>query len=262
MSRPSKRIVAAGDGCQAEDGAAERGLARPGLADQADGLAADGCPAETPVSTRNGLARKPAPGYSTTSWSTSSRRSFIGWLLASAAGRGARVGARRAAGGRVRAARGLLSSRIASNSDWVYSWRRVGEDRARGAGLHDPAVAHHRDPVAQVGDDAEVVGDDQHAHVELRLQVTEQVEHLGLDRDVEGGGRLVGDEQVGVAGDRAGDQHALGHAARDLVRVGREGALRVGDAHAGEQVERPLLGLGLAETQARPASARSAGCRW
>ncbi len=83
--------------------------------------------------------------------------------------------------------------------------------------------------------------------MELRLQVAQQVEHLGLHRDVEGGGRLVGDEQVGVAGDRAGDQHALGHAAGDLVRVGREGALRVGDAHPGEQVERPLLGLGLAD---------------
>ena len=84
------------------------------------------------------------------------------------------------------------------------------------------------------------------------LEVAQQVEHLGLDRHVEGRGRLVGDEQVGVAGDRAGDQHALRHAAGDLVRVRRERALRVGDADPGEQAERPVLGLVLAETQADP----------
>src|SRR3712207_9198031 len=39
------------------------------------------------------------------------------------------------------------------------------------------------------------------------------------DGDVEGGGRLVGDEQVGLAGDRHGDHRPLPHAAGELVRV-------------------------------------------
>ena len=38
----------AGDRCQAEDPPAERGLARAGLADQADGLAGHGCRAKRP----------------------------------------------------------------------------------------------------------------------------------------------------------------------------------------------------------------------
>ena len=83
-----------------------------------------------------------------------------------------------------------------------------------------------------------------------RLQVAQQVEHLGLDGDVEGGGRLVGDEQVRVRRHGAGDEHALGHAAGDLVRVGGEGALRVGDADPGEQRQRPLLRLLLGDARA------------
>ena len=62
------------------------------------------------------------------------------------------------------------------------------------------------------------------------LEVAHQVEDLGLDRDVEGGRRLVGDEQLGLAGEGHRDHHALGHAARHLVREGLEAALRIGDA--------------------------------
>ena len=47
----------------------------------------------------------------------------------------------------------------------------------------------------------------------------EQLEDLRLDRDVEGGGRLVGDEQPRRAGQRHRDQRALPHAAGELVRV-------------------------------------------
>ena len=45
------------------------------------------------------------------------------------------------------------------------------------------------------GDDAEVVGDEDHRHVAVALLLGEQVEDLGLHGDVEGGGRLVGEQQ-------------------------------------------------------------------
>ena len=45
------------------------------------------------------------------------------------------------------------------------------------------------------------------------------LEDLGLDRDVECRGRLVGDQHLGVVGDRHRDHHALAHATRELVRV-------------------------------------------
>ena len=86
----------------------------------------------------------------------------------------------------------------------------------------------------------------------LLLQLAQQVEDLGLHGDVEGGGRLVGDEQVGVARHRSGDEDTLGHAAGDLVRVGAERPRRIGDADAGEQRQRLLLGLRLAHPEGDP----------
>ena len=53
------------------------------------------------------------------------------------------------------------------------------------ADLDDLPVEHHRDAVADVMDDRHVVRDEQVAQVELVL-VGQQVEDLGLDRDVEG----------------------------------------------------------------------------
>ena len=51
------------------------------------------------------------------------------------------------------------------------------------------------DPVGDLGDHAEVVGDQHDRHAELALQLAQQVEDLRLDGDVERGRRLVGDQQ-------------------------------------------------------------------
>ncbi len=48
----------------------------------------------------------------------------------------------------------------------------------------------------------------------------EHVEDLGLDHDVEGRGRLVGDDQLGVAGQGHRDHDALPLPARELVGIG------------------------------------------
>ena len=50
------------------------------------------------------------------------------------------------------------------------------------------------------------------------LQVLEQIEDLGLDRDVERRDRLVADDQLRADGERAGDADPLPLAARELVR--------------------------------------------
>ena len=71
------------------------------------------------------------------------------------------------------------------------------------------------------------------------LDALEHLEHLGLHGHVEGGGRLVGDEQVGVVGDRHGDHDPLAHAAGELVRVLVDPLLRLRDADQVEQLDRP-----------------------
>ena len=60
----------------------------------------------------------------------------------------------------------------------------------------------------------------------LLLQLAHQIEDLRLDGDVERGGRLVGDQELGIAGERHRDHHALAHAAGELVRIVVEALLR------------------------------------
>src|SRR5580692_3645176 len=123
----------------------------------------------------------------------------------------------------------------------------VSEDGARRSRLHDAPLLHDRYPVAEVGDDPEVVRDDEDGHAELVLEFAQEIENLGLNGDVEGRGWLVGDDEVRFARYGAGDQDALRHAAGKLVRVGGKGPLGVGDADLPEQLQRPGLGLGLGQ---------------
>ena len=70
-------------------------------------------------------------------------------------------------------------------------------------------------------------------------QIVEDRQHLQLDGDVERRGRLVGDQQIGLAGQHHGDHHPLAHAAGQLVRPGRGDAARVADPHGRQQLAAP-----------------------
>jgi hypothetical protein len=67
-----------------------------------------------------------------------------------------------------------------------------------------------------------------------------------LDRHVERGGRLVGDEQVRLAQHRHRDHHALAHAAGELVRILVDALMRLGDAHPVEHADGGVGRLALA----------------
>ena len=79
--------------------------------------------------------------------------------------------------------------------------------------LDDLAGIHHRDLVADLGDDAEIVGDQDDRGTARRFQLAHQLQDLGLQGDVERSRRLVGDEEARVAGQRHRDHDALAHAA-------------------------------------------------
>ncbi len=55
---------------------------------------------------------------------------------------------------------------------------------------------HDNHAVRDVGDDSQVVGYEDDAGVGLRPQIAQLVKDLRLDRDVERGGGLVGDQQL------------------------------------------------------------------
>ena len=119
----------------------------------------------------------------------------------------------------------------------------VGVERRRVGRLHHLARVHDRDPVRAPGDHAEVVGDHDDRHAEPLPQVVDELEDLLLDGHVERGRRLVGDEQLGLAGQRHRDHHALPHAAGELVRVLVHPLPRPRHADQVEHLDRPLVGV-------------------
>ena len=106
-----------------------------------------------------------------------------------------------------------------ASSRCVYGCCGIAEHLLAGALLDQPAVVEHRDPVGEQVDDGEVVADEQRREAEPGLQLGEQLEHPRLHRDVQRGGRLVGDQQLGVQGEGPGEAGALALPAAQLVRV-------------------------------------------
>ena len=96
---------------------------------------------------------------------------------------------------------------------------RTREEVVDGGELDDDAEVHHGDAVGDVPDDAQVVRDEDVREAEVPLQVVEQVDDLRLNRDVERRDRLVGDDQLRVQRERAGDADPLALSAGELVRV-------------------------------------------
>ena len=121
---------------------------------------------------------------------------------------------------------------------------RPAEHRLRIADLHDPPEVHHRDPVGEVAHDAQVVGDQQVAGLALGLQLGQDVQDRGLDRNVERARGLVGDDDARIAGERARDRHALLEPTRQLARLEVEVAL--GETQVvGQLVDALVRGLAL-----------------
>src|SRR5262249_48540332 len=93
------------------------------------------------------------------------------------------------------------------------------------------------------GHHAEVVGDEDDGRAEALLEVGHETENLRLDGDVERGGRLICNQELGAAGQRNRDHYALAHAAGQLVRVFARAPTRLGDANEAEHLHHALLDL-------------------
>ena len=127
------------------------------------------------------------------------------------------------------------------------------EDLVRRPVLHRAAGVHDHHVRRGLGDDAEVVRDQDHADVELLLHAVDQLEDLRLHGHVERRRRLVGDQHVRVVDERHRDHRALAHAARELVRV----VARAARARSGSRPRRA------ARRRARsPACFETFACAW
>ena len=76
---------------------------------------------------------------------------------------------------------------------WVHGFVKQQIDRTL---LHNLAEIHYGDLIADLPDDRKVVADEQEGEVQLVLEFNQKVEHLGLDRDIERGHRLVTDHET------------------------------------------------------------------
>ena len=65
-----------------------------------------------------------------------------------------------------------------------------------GERLNDAARVHDHHPLSDPRNHPEVVGDEKHGHVVLFCEGLQQLENLGLHRDVERRRRLIGDENA------------------------------------------------------------------
>ncbi len=112
------------------------------------------------------------------------------------------------------------SSTLSARSSVVCGWRvrPARRSSAHSSSTSSPAL-HHADGRAEMRDDGQVVAD-QHVGEPVRLPADpQQVEHLGLDRDVQRAGRFVQQQHLRLRHQRPRDGHALALAAGELVRI-------------------------------------------
>ena len=139
--------------------------------------------------------------------------------------------------------------------------KRRFEETLRPLLFHDAAGIHDENPVTERRGELEVVRDEQHGQLPFPPQRIEDGHDLGLDRDVEGRRRLVGDEHVRVGGKLGGDHDSLEHAAGELSGIRAKDALSFGDADQLEQLESAHPGDRRGSARHALAAPRSGGRR-
>ena len=121
---------------------------------------------------------------------------------------------------------------------------RLLQDLPRIAELDHLAAPEHHDPVGDLGDDREVVGDVERRRAVLADELAEGGEAFDLRRHVERGRRLVEDQDVGLGDHRHRRHHALQLAAGHLVGIARADRLGIGQIELSEQPDRRGARLG------------------
>ena len=121
----------------------------------------------------------------------------------------------------------------------AYRGGRAPEERGRRSSLDGAAEIHNGDLVADMTHDPQVVGDEQVGEPAFRLNVFQQIDHLGLDRNVERGDRLICDDQRGSSAGLGRSQAADA----DHRKTGTDGCGTGPDAaRRAERDRRPGLG--------------------
>ena len=173
-------------------------------------------------------------------------------LVTAARLEGATVGQPRQVGRLPRDRLELAVARLVQARNRAQQTQRIGVagpavDVPRVALLDDSAGVHHVDPVGVTRHYPQIVRNEDKRHAEAAGQGFHQLQDLGLDGDVERGGRLVGNDQRRFAAQRHGNHHALAHAAAQVVRILPEALPGLGNAHHAQVGCRSFGSLGAAD---------------
>ena len=122
---------------------------------------------------------------------------------------------------------------------------RIVEDLPVAAGLHDLPAVHNKDPVAETGHHAQIVGDHDHRGIHLFLHIPDQIQHLGLDRHIQGCGGLVGDDELRIVGQGDGNDDPLAHTAGKLMGILIQTFFRGRDPHLAHELNGAGAGFGV-----------------
>jgi hypothetical protein len=113
------------------------------------------------------------------------------------------------------------------------------------------ASVEHQNVVADLRGEPQVVRDEHHRGVLALLHLGDEPHDARLDRHVERGGRFVRDDQLRAAREGERDQHALAHAAGELMRIACEQLGAARQMHGLEQFEHALAPLARRDADAR-----------
>ena len=108
-----------------------------------------------------------------------------------------------------------------------------------GADLNDFSAAHHGDAVTEIAYHRHGVRDEEVGKAEVALEFFEQVHDLRADADIEGGDRLVTDNEFGTQDQGAGNADALTLSARKFMRIAAEG--RFVEADGAQDIDGGLM---------------------
>ncbi len=149
-----------------------------------------------------------------------------------------------------------------SSSPCVYGCarpRRAPRSRVPCSTMRPAYITHTRS--ARPGDHRQVVRDPDQRRAGLARELLHLVQDLALDRDVERGRRLVGDDEVGIVEQRDGDRDALAHAAGELMRIRLEALVGRRNADLHQRLARALARRRLRSRSRARGSPRSSARR-
>ena len=112
---------------------------------------------------------------------------------------------------------GLLEGRDGGEQALGVGMGGLGGDEFGGAFFNEFTVFENGDLIADVFNDCEVVGNEEISKVELFLEIHQEVDDLGLDRDIECADRFVADDKLRFDGEGAGNTDALALASAKFV---------------------------------------------